>query len=407
MIYFILPLVLISVTPFLNNPTTLVRSFILIFYGLLLMLFLNKKYFEKNWKYIFLPAAILIGYTITWRLTEQNTLSFLYGSYGRNIGFLSLVGLFIAYYLAITAVNLQTKKIDMALRLTVNLSIAYGILQYLQLDPINWAKDLGPTLLTLGNTNFSSAFLGMISAIPLFFATREKGWGKVSFFLQYLLIGFLIITTNSSQGFIVYVISGLYFFALANSATILKLFELNKIQLSLIVIVLIGIFASGFVYYKDFIDKSLQISARLEHWGLAIRIIQDNFFLGVGIDNMQNYSSQYLTLSNHKSWGNYLYPDKSHNVILDSFVNGGILVGTAYILFILLILLLIIRMLKSNINKNMTLHLFVCIWIGYLLQTMVSPSQLVIDTLGYLAAGSIVGIYKHSIEKSPIKQNSL
>jgi len=407
MIYFILPLVLISVTPFLNNPTTLVRSFILIFYGLLLMVFLNKKYFEKNWTYIFLPATILIGYTITWRLTEQNTLSFLYGSYGRNIGFLSLAGLFIAYYLAITAVNLQTKKIHIALKLTVNLSIAYGVLQYLQLDPINWSNDLGPILLTLGNTNFSSAFLGMISSIPLFFATREKGWGKTGFFLQYLLIGFLIINTNSSQGFIVYVISGLYFLALANRARILKLFELNKIQLSLILITLIGIFASGFVYYKDFIDKSLQVTARLEHWGLAIRIIQDNFFLGVGIDNMQNYSSQYLTLSNHKSWGNYLYPDKSHNVILDSFVNGGILVGMAYILSILFILLLIIRMSKSNINKDMTLHLFVCIWIGYLLQIMVSPSQLVIDTLGYLAAGSIVGIYKHSIEKSPIKQNSL
>jgi|694.fasta_scaffold35213_2 O-antigen ligase len=407
MIYFILPLVLISVTPFLNNPTTLVRSFILILYGLLLMVFLNKNYFEKNWRYIFLPTTILIGYTITWRLTEQNTLSFLYGSYGRNIGFLSLVGLFIAYYLAITAVNLQTNKIYIALKLTVNLSIAYGILQYLQLDPINWSNELGPILLTLGNTNFSSAFLGMISAIPLFFATIEKGWGKAGFFLQYLLIGFLITNTNSSQGFIIYLISGLYFFTLANRARILKLFELNKIQLSLLSITLIGIFALGFVYYKDFIDKSLQVTARLEHWGLAIRIIQDNFFLGVGIDNMQNYSSQYITLANHKLWGNYLHPDKSHNIVLDSFVTGGILVGTAYILFILFILLLIIRMLKSDINKNMILHLFVCIWIGYLLQIMVSPSQLVIDTLGYLAAGSIVGIYKHSIEKSPIKQNSL
>ena len=187
----------------------------------------------------------------------------------------------------------------------------------------------------------------------------------------------------------------------------LKLFELYKIQLSLLTIAFIGIFASGFVYYKDFIDKSLQVTARLEHWGLAIRMIQDNFFLGVGIDNMQNYSSQYLTLANHKLWGNYLHPDKSHNIVLDSFVTGGILVGTAYILFILFILLLIIRILKSNINKNMILHLFACIWIGYLFQIMVSPSQLVIDTLGYLAAGSIVGIYKHSIEKSPIKQNSL
>ena len=63
----------------------------------------------------------------------------------------------------------------------------YGIIQKLNLDPINWEKGAGLGA-TVGNPNFFGALLGILSIIPLFYFFNPKIKYKYLHLLIYVLI---------------------------------------------------------------------------------------------------------------------------------------------------------------------------------------------------------------------------
>ena len=135
------------------------------------------------------------------------------------------------------------------------------------------------------------------------------------------------------------------------------------------------------------------VKQRLSYWMLSIDIWQDNKLTGVGLENLREYSTKYRDLNLVKQEGIFTAPDRSHNVVLDHFVNGGLFTGILWLLFISLISYLAFSNL-INFKKNeysIDYLMVVIIWFSYVVQSLISVDHLVLTLVGYISGGFIVG----------------
>ena len=105
-------------------------------------------------------------------------------------------------------------------------------------------------------------------------------------------------------------------------------------------------------------------------------MFRDNPLFGVGVDNMQRFMPLYMRPEDIRREGVDIVADKSHNVIVDHLANGGIFVGTVYLLFLLLIFYFIKSLLKQNPNRNLDLALPSSIFIGYVVQLFINTDSI-------------------------------
>jgi tetratricopeptide (TPR) repeat protein len=81
--------------------------------------------------------------------------------------------------------------------------------------------------------------------------------------------------------------------------------------------------------------------------------------------------------------------------LIDHFANGGLVVGLIWIAFVISVFYMLINALRNNENVQVRrdLALLGTIWSTYVLQSLISPDQIVLSLIGYSSAGLIAGIY--------------
>ena len=390
MINYVLPILFFSITTFSLSVTTLFRSGILVLLALVILIIKPVKF--GNYKVItILFCMIIVMYTASFIVNDQSYVNFLIGTFGRNIGILALIGLFLLVLESADNFAHSSQKLINSLYLLLGLSNLYGVIQSLGIDPINWEKGAGISI-TIGNPNFYSALLGMLSIIPLYnYFNANKKYKYLHLFL-YLSTFIQIIITGSSQGFVLF-IANILLFVLLKFQNVL----LNKIK---IVLLLFSVFSSAVIvilltnlqYVLNYIDVSFQFKSRIDHWALGLRIWKDHFLFGVGIENLNNFSGQYRDQA-MREWGQYTLPDKSHNTFIDYFVTGGFIVGLCWILFVVIIFAKSFKILRTTSDlKNFNhVHTLFCVWTTWILQTTFSPDHLVLAACGMMAAGALLG----------------
>jgi O-antigen ligase len=389
-INYVLPILFFSITTFSLSVTTLFRSGILVLLALLILIIKPVKF--ENYKVItILFSVIIVMYTASFIVNDQSYVNFLIGTFGRNMGILALIGLFLLVLESADNFAYSSQKLINSLYLLLGLSNLYGVIQSLGIDPINWEKGAGIAI-TIGNPNFYSALLGMLSIIPLYrYFNANKKYKYLHLFL-YLSTFIQIIITGSSQGFVLF-IANILLFVLLKFQNVL----LNKIK---IILLLFSVFSSAVIvilltnlqYILNYIDVSFQFKSRIDHWALGLRIWKDHFLFGVGIENLHNFSGQYRDQA-MREWGQYTLPDKSHNTFIDYFVTGGFIVGLCWILFVVIIFAKSFKILRTTSDlKNFDhVHTLFCVWTTWVLQTTFSPDHLILAACGMMAAGALLG----------------
>ena len=390
MINYVLPILFFSITTFSLSVTTLFRSGILVLLALLILIIKPVKF--GNYRIITILFCIIIFmYTASFIVNDQSYVNFLIGTFGRNIGILALIGLFLLVLESADNFAPSSQKLINSLYLLLGLSNFYGVIQSLGIDPINWEKGAGIAI-TIGNPNFYSALLGMLSIIPLYnYFNANKKYKYLHLFL-YLSTFIQIIITGSSQGFVLF-ITNILLFVLLKFQNIL----LNKIK---IVLLLFSVFSSAVIvilltnlqYILNYIDVSFQFKSRIDHWALGLRIWKEHFLFGVGIENLANFSGQYRDQA-MREWGQYTLPDKSHNTFIDYFATGGFIVGLCWILFVVIIFAKSFKILRttSDLKNSDHVHALFCVWTTWILQTTFSTDHLVLAACGMMAAGALLG----------------
>lgn len=390
MINYVLPILFFSITTFSLSVTTLFRSGILVLLALVILIIKPVKF--GNYKVItILFCMIIVMYTASFIVNDQSYVNFLIGTFGRNIGILALIGLFLLVLESADNFAHSSQKLINSLYLLLGLSNLYGVIQSLGIDPINWEKGAGISI-TIGNPNFYSALLGMLSIIPLYnYFNANKKYKYLHLFL-YLSTFIQIIITGSSQGFVLF-ITNILLFVLLKFQNVL----LNKIKIVLLLFLVFSsavmvILLTNFQYILNYIDVSFQFKSRIDHWALALRIWKDHYLFGVGIENIANFSGQYRDQA-MREWGQYTLPDKSHNTFIDYFVTGGFIVGLCWILFVVIIFAKSFKILRTTSDlKNFNhVHTLFCVWTTWILQTTFSPDHLVLAACGMMAAGALLG----------------
>ena len=400
MIYLLIPILFLALTPFLYDATTLLRLSIISIVPLGLLFVKPVKLLK--YKVLVVPFLItLLWYLLSWKMNEQTYADFLFGSYGRGFGILTLLGCFLTTLIVADNIRVESIKYIKNTNRLIILAISYGLIQYFGFDPLKWESANSGVLLTFGNTNFSSALLGIVSTVPLYKLFHSGLKKNIASIFTIVIIIFLIINTNSSQGFVLLLVNilllSLLFFSKKFSIKKLK----NSMKLSILVFAILFIPVTyilstlGFNDLVNYLNKAFQVDSRIQHWSLGVRMWRDNPIFGVGIDGMGLNSSKYLSEKDAKVWGNYVFPDKAHNEMIDNFVNGGIVVGLSQLFSILIITYFALKLLRQQTYqaKNEALVISIIMWFGYSLQLTFSTSQLFIKFLGSVLAGVIVGCY--------------
>ena len=387
-----LPIVLFfSITTFATNVTTLLRSGLIAIFAFILIsikpINLKKYKFETT-----LFSIITICFTISFILNDQNYSNFLIGTYGRNMGILALIGLFILTLGSAEYFSSQSKKLISSLYILLLLSIIYGFVQALNIDPINWETGAGLGS-TIGNPNFFGALLGVLSIIPLFYFIESRDSYKYLHLVAYLLVFILTFIIGGSQGYIVFIFSLLLFSLIRFKDVISRKFRLVLFSLLALITSFTFILFANVMNITTTIDDSLQFKHRLEHWALSARIFRDHIFFGVGIENLTNFSGEYRNMA-IRNWGIYTLPDKSHNLFIDFFVTGGLFVGICWILFVFFVFYKAVYLIKniSRVKESWHTYIFLIVWTSWILQTIFSPSHLILEVCGMMSGGALIGL---------------
>jgi O-antigen ligase len=391
-----LPILLFfSITPFATNVTTLLRSGLVALFAFTILLVKPSDF--KKYKYlIILFITIITCFSISFILNEQNYSNFLIGTYGRNTGILVLTALFLLFLQSADYFPFFSKKLANSLYILLGLSLLYGVIQKLDLDPINWEKGSGIGS-TLGNPNFYGALLGVLSIIPLLYFFEPKNKYKYLHLITYFLVFIQTFMIGGSQGYIIFIFSLMLFILLKYREVI---FHKIKLILFSLLLLLLGFFA---VILRDagnfatILNSSLQIESRIEHWSLSVRIWRDHFLFGVGIENLTNFSGKYRNQT-MRDWGLYTLPDKSHNMFLDFFVTGGLFVGLCWIAILFYVYQQIFFLLKNNSAEKEIgyIYVFSIVWTSWLFQSFFSPSHIILEVCGIMAGGALVGLAREA-----------
>ena len=398
----LVPLVALSVGWFAHDPVALLASSVLLIGALVSVLLFRRGSWKKNWIAL-LPFGVIIGYLVSAIVNGQNLASVYLGGYQRNFGVASWVALALVFLVAAQGdVNVRV-YLDWVLPGVLIAGLGYGFIQFIDQDPIPWANPYDAVVLTLGNPNFAGAFFGILSVVAFSRIFLGKGVAQKTFGI--LLFGstaFISLQTNSLQSPFMILGGIVVFTLLVNLGSKSGFGRIAKLSsggvLGAAVIGVVVLFAGSGSWLASAREKLFfqgSVAQRLDYWRTGFEIWKDNPLFGVGADQMQRYAALFRTPEQLKRDGLYSIPDKSHNVLIDHFANGGLVVGLIWVAFVVSVFFMLYKALQKNENVQVRrdLALLGTMWSTYVLQALISPDQLVLTLIGYSSAGLIAGIY--------------
>jgi O-antigen ligase len=407
MIYWTLPAAFVSVGWFLSQPVTLLSSIVITVMAFLGLIITKFKPNLATRRILLIAYGLPFVYVISALVNQQSIIKTLFGMYGRGFGLVTLTAL-----ATITLVSSRTNPDVFFQRVApifFTIVVFYGLLQAFNLDPLPWKNEYQTVQLTMGNPNFSSALYGLISIFFLSqILTNKKVFYRLGNFVLYAVTFFLIYRTKSIQGYAVAFLEGVIFVYLYLSS--LKIKHWKSVSRTILAsggVVAVGLAAiisnqlAMFARPRQFFAVQANTEARLEYWRLGIKMWKDHPIFGVGVDNYQDWSPLYRTPELIRIDGYAVIPDKSHNIFIDHFSNGGIFAGLIWIFSCICILFVAVKLLRSGLPKNIKtrVHILTSVIIGYLFQAFISPDQLILALLAFICAGILLNYYYEFVSK--------
>jgi len=352
----------------------------------------------KRWprEIIILLFFLILGLILPLVLSGSNFDQQLFGVWGRNIGLFTHLSSFLIFVWAALIAQRKELKRNLSFYFSVvsAISLCYGFAQSLGFDFVPWNP---PQIFgTLGNTNFYGAHTAIIFSMALGFITLSKPTRKQKMFLTLILIGSLYLTlrTEAFQGVVIIAITS----TIAGHIWLIKV-GLEKIAHSFLALSLLlaslgllGLIGLGpLVGLSE--SETTTLRFRFYFWQAAIKMFTSNPIYGVGLDS---YGDWYrVSRSDSAYFGGDVgeTADSAHNLLLDYAATGGVFL---FVFGLLLFALstksaLSILYFKNSSSDNSALAPYSLGFIGFLIQSMVSPINIGLLVWGFLLAGLVFG----------------
>jgi O-antigen ligase len=366
--------------------------------GLLILNF--KKLYKKGNKLVFNISGLFILFLLLGIVTSgKNFNQEFFGTYGRNSGFVTYISLLILMLCAsvVSAENFVRKFIFTFIAVGF-LSTVYGYLQHVGIEPAGWVSPYNPILGFMGNPDFMGAFLGLtiIAALgPILSPGVDAKYRGLC--IGYVLVAlYLIRLMGVKQGFLVAIIG-------ISVVFVVRIF-FSKLRVLYYLAVGVGLFVGGLVFLALFnvgplaslLYKS-SLTARGYYWQAAIKMIQENPILGVGLDSYGDWYRRARSLEAY-NWLPTQYSDSAHNVYLDMAAGGGIPLLLVYLSLMGLVVVIAIKELKALQNFDPFFASLLAIWVSFSAQLLISINQIGVAVWGWIATGLIIGYHNRNRE---------
>lgn len=325
----------------------------------------------------------------------------IYGIFGRNNGFVCYVGLCVLALGSTLLRNASRQRfVLMSLTFTSIPEVVYALIQIFGNDPIAWSS-FAP-FGTLGNVNFISAFLGLAFVSTFGIITNKNLQLKFRLFFLLQLVAITIVLTKcgSSQGYFV-VLAGLgsffLYFVITNYRN--KVYSLVSVLGALILLVegVRAFFNEGilakYVYQPT-------ITFRFDYIHAGFEMLKNHPLTGVGLDSYDDYYRSDRGLISTLRTGPNRVANTAHNILMDFGANGGYLLLIAWIAFQVLALFCLVRYLRRNLKFDWQVGTLISVWIGYLLQSLISINQVGVAVWGWVITGCIIGLSRQTSAES-------
>jgi O-antigen ligase len=355
---------------------------------------LSTKMVRDRFVLILMVGLFISGLLVAFLTGETSWKEQFFGVYGRNTGFvtyISLAFIFLALVMFFST-ELLSKSI-MTLVVCGSLSSLYGLLQFLDLDPVGWSNPYSPIIGFLGNSNFQSSFIGMAS-VALFdrlFRYKASKFQKAIVIAGLLLNLFIVVKSDSQQGLLVFVLGTSIVFLGHLSRLANKIYCRS---LTLVVVVL-GILSSmGLLQKGPFAAVLYQpsVTFRGDYWRAGMRMFRENLLNGLGLDSYGSFYRQYRDSAATLRRGPEITTNAAHNVVIDLAANGGLFLVVPYILLMFFTIWLFIRALKVDSENKSALILVFSLWLCYQAQSLISINLVSLATWGWVFMGLSVGL---------------
>ncbi len=332
-------------------------------------------YFKKGLvqavnKYVLIFASCFFIWMLLSTALSMHLPTALLGGYNVNQGFWIHMMYIMLFLLA---ASLPVNKVILA-RAIVNsiviLSI-YALFQYFNFDPFGFPHGGRPASFT-GNTVPMAGAVLLSVPFSVYLAVRAKGIGRIYWSMTIFLF-LMVIASSLSRGVMLGVIA---------ITIILSLIYFRQVSKKVIIgsIILVAIFMTATIKYSKSGKAPIErynitevtavkfgdsVDARFQYWHIALRIIKDHPFFGVGLDNFRNAYPLYRTAELDKMERNTLN-SKAHNGYLQIAATMGI----PALIFYLGLMASVIMVLWRQKGNRLLAMTFLAALIGYMVQNI-------------------------------------
>ena len=340
---------------------------------------------------------LLLGFIVSLLISLMQTDVLLVGLIGetqRRGGFLSYFGLSVIFLYAVRSINfsnvMRVYKIGIV---TGALLSAYGVLQISGRDFVAWDNPYSSMISTLGNPNFASATLAILSLIGLsgILVNNLHIFFKSLGIALTILALIAIVISGSRQGLLVIFFSSIFYLSVYSYMRSGKL-GIFVVGFSVVgaILAILGMLQKGplvSLLYKD------SVSVRGYYWRAGIEMFKDSPLTGVGVDRYGAYFKQFREVGYPLKYGFEITSSNAHNTFIQIFAMAGFFAGIFYLSLIVYVFLSGLRLLKQCQPNEKTIVLgLLSAWLGFQAQSLISIDNLGISVWGWLLGGSILGL---------------
>ena len=352
------------------------------------------EFMKKQYRLVLIfGLAFVIDLTIVLVVSGTNFYQEFFGTFGRATGYVAYVALAsLLMVAAVTASTFALKRFSWSLLAAGLISIVYGILQALKLDPIDWVNQYTPVIGFLGNPNFQSSFVGFsgVMVFALLISKDVKALVRGGYVVYLVAAAYVIKETASQQGFLVLVggIGVVAFIWISKSK--FKVLTIPSLLAGFVGVVLVtlGSLNSGplaSVLYKA------SVTYRGDYWRAGWKMSMEHPFFGVGLDSFGDWYRRARTVEATLRRGPDVVSNAAHNVLLDLSSNGGFPLLIIYLFMMFLVVAAAIKVVKRNSGFDPVFAGLVAVWIAYQAQSIISLNQLGLAVWGWIISGLIIG----------------
>ena len=388
------------------DPINVSKLWILTIFGfavLALLMSQPKLLFSKENRLITYVSLLLpISMVITLLTSDAPLTQQLFGTYGRNTGFLNYFCLSVIFLGVAIASNKSFKNYflyEVIGTLLVNGS--YGFIQAIGKDWANWISSYSPVVGTLGNPDFISAFLGFISSFTIgyLFSRESSIRTKVILGISLLVIVFVIFKTQAQQGLIVFalVFAIVFYFELRNYINS-KIIQVSYLVLFWITSILsiAGSLQKGPL--TELLYRS-SVTQRGDYWHAGFKMLWSQPFTGVGLDSYGDWYRFFRSSAAAERFNGSVVSNSAHNVFIDIAATSGLIAIIAYFTIILLALIASWKIFRSNSKLDPFFISVFAAWIGYLAQSTISINNIGLGIWGWVFPGLIIAMSRWQDEE--------